>query len=58
MFYQHYLGNKKPSFLACYSEQVYTNIFESSKNNDFFRTDKSALAGSLKFSEISGRWFL
>ena len=44
MFWQHYLENKKPAFLACISEQVYSAILESSKNKDLFST----LAGSLK----------
>ena len=37
LFWQHYLGNKKPTFLACYSEHVYANILESSKNNNLFQ---------------------
>ena len=37
MFYYHYLGNKKPTFLACNSEQVYAAVLESSKNNDHFQ---------------------
>ena len=36
MFYQHYLGNNKPTFLACNPEQVYAAILEFSKNNDLF----------------------
>ena len=28
MFYQHCLGNNKPTFLACNSEQVYAAILE------------------------------
>ena len=32
MFYQHYLGNNKPTFLACNPEQVYAAILEFSKN--------------------------
>ena len=55
---QNYLGNKKPTFLACSLEQVYAAILEFSElPNDiltiFFRTSKPALAGFLKFSEIS-----
>ena len=38
MFEQHYLGNKKPSFLACNTEQVYAATLESSKINDLFQT--------------------
>ena len=37
MFWQHYLENKKPTFLACNPEQVYAVILESSKNNDLFQ---------------------
>ena len=37
MFYHHYLGNKKPTFLACHTEQVYAAILESSKINDLFQ---------------------
>ena len=37
MFWQRYLGNKKPTFLACKTEQVYASISESSKINDLFR---------------------
>ena len=37
MFQQHYLGNKKPTFLACNPEQVYATILEFSKNNDLFQ---------------------
>ena len=36
MFWQHYLENKKPIFLACIPEQVYAAILEFSKNKDFF----------------------
>ena len=49
LFWQHYLGNKKPTFLACIPEQVYATILESSKITIFFRTAKFTLAGSLKF---------
>ena len=35
MFY-HYLGNKKPTFLACNLEQAYAIILEFSRNNDLF----------------------
>ena len=37
MFQQHYLGNKKPTFLACHPEQFYATILEFSKNNDHFQ---------------------
>ena len=37
MFWQHYLGNKKPTFLALNPKQVYAAILESSKNNELFR---------------------
>ena len=36
MFYQHYLGNNKPTFLACNPKQVYAAILKFSKNNDLF----------------------
>ena len=36
-FKQHYLGNKKPIFLACNTEQVYAAILESSEINDLFQ---------------------
>ena len=49
MFWQHYLGNKKPTFLACIPEQDYAAILESSKITIFFRTANPTLAGSLKF---------
>ena len=59
MFWQHYLGNKKPTIPTCNTEQVYAAILESSKINDlFFRTAKSTVAGSLKLPEISLAWFL
>ena len=34
MFWQRYLENKKPTFLACIPQQDYAAILESSKNND------------------------
>ena len=37
MFYQHYLGNNKPTFFACNPEQVYAAILEFSKNNDLLQ---------------------
>ena len=37
MFWQHYLGNKKPTFPACNTEQVYAAILKSSKNKDLFQ---------------------
>ena len=37
MFYQHYLGIKKPTFLACNTEQVHAAILESSKISDLFQ---------------------
>ena len=37
MFQHHYLGNKKPTFVACNIEQVYTAILESSKINDLLQ---------------------
>ena len=37
MFYPHYLENKKPTFLACNTDQVHAAILESSKINDLFQ---------------------
>ena len=37
MFQQHYLGNKKPTFLACNNEQIYAAILESSKIKDLLQ---------------------
>ena len=37
MFQQHYLGNKKRTFLTCNPEHVYAAILESSKNKDLFQ---------------------
>ena len=34
MFWQRYLENKKPTFLACIPQKDYAAILESSKNND------------------------
>ena len=36
----HYLGNKKPAFLACNSEHIYAAILESSKKNDPFQNSQ------------------
>ena len=58
MSWQHYLGNKKPTFLACNTVSVDAAISESSKINDLFRTAKSTPTRSLKFPEISLTWFL
>ena len=33
----HYLGNKKSTFLACNTEDVYAAILEFTKNNDLFQ---------------------
>ena len=49
MFWEHYLENKKPIFLACIPEQVYGGILESLKSNDLFQNRQSKFAGSLKF---------
>ena len=38
MSQQHYLGNKKPTFLACNPEQVYAVIWNFQKITIFFRT--------------------
>ena len=53
MFYQHYLGNKKPTFLACNPEQVYAAILEFQKITIFFRTAKSTLTKFLMFHGFS-----
>ena len=37
MSWQHYLGNKKPTFLACNTVSVGAAISESSKINDLFQ---------------------
>ena len=37
MFQQHYLGNKKPTFLACNTEQIHAAILESSKIKDLLQ---------------------
>ena len=37
MFQQHYLENKKTSFLACNTKQLYAAILESSKIYDLFQ---------------------
>ena len=54
MFWQHYLENKKPTFLACIPKQVYAAILESSKNNDFLSEPPKPLSMDL---EISLAWF-
>ena len=50
MFQQHYLGNKKPTFLACNPEQVYVAILESSKNNDLFQNRQTCSRQILEIS--------
>ena len=57
MFQKHYIGNKKSTFLACNSEQLYAVILETSKKTIFYQTAKSTLIGSLKFPKISFTWF-
>ena len=50
LFWQHYLENKKPTFLAFIPEQVYDAILESSKtNHDLSKTAKPTFTASLKF---------
>ena len=51
MFYQRYLGNKKPAFLACNPEQVYDAILESSENNDLFQNHQIYSCRILKTSQ-------
>ena len=58
MFYQHYLGNKKPTFLARNPEQVYAAILEPSKNNELFQNRQVYPRRILEISEISLTWFL
>ena len=49
MFWEQYLENKKPTFLACIPEQVCAAILEIfQKLTVFFRTAKPTFAGSLK----------
>ena len=43
MFEQHYLGNKKPTFLACNTEEVHVAILNLQKLTIFFRTTRSTL---------------
>ena len=50
MFWQHFLGNKKPTFLPCNPEQVYATILEFSENNDLFQNRQTY---SRRFLEIS-----
>ena len=50
MFQQHYLGNKKPTFLTCNPGQVYAAILKFSKNNDLFQ---NCQAYSCRILEIS-----
>ena len=52
MFKQHYLANKKPTFLVCNPEHGYGAILEFSKNNDLFNTKehiKSVICGATVF---------
>ena len=58
IFQQHYLGNKKSTFLACNTNQVYAAILEFPKIMIFFRTAKPTLARFLKYPEISLICFL
>ena len=58
MFQQHYLGNKKPTFLACNTEQVYAAILESSKINDLFQNRQIYSRRIFEISKISLTWFL
>ena len=37
MFWEHYLGNKEPTSLACNPVQVFATILESPKNNNLFQ---------------------
>ena len=53
MFYQHYLANKKPTFLACNTEQVHAAILESSKINDLLQNRQIY---SRRIFEISGNF--
>ena len=49
MFWQHYIENKKHTFLVCIPKQVYAAILEYSENNDLFQNHQSYFPGSLKF---------
>ena len=55
ILWQHYLENKKPTFLACIPKQIYAAILESSKNNDLFQNHQNYFRCILK---ISIAWFL
>ena len=50
MSYQHYLGNIKPTFVACNSEQGYAAILESLKNNDLFQNRQTYSCQILEIS--------
>ena len=50
IFWQHYLGDKKQTFLACNSKQVYATFLESSKINSLFQNRQIY---SCRISEIS-----
>ena len=41
MFWQHYLENKKPTFLAYIAKQVHAAILEPLKNNNFFQNHQT-----------------
>ena len=56
MFYQHYLGNNKPTFFACNPEQVYAAILEFSKNNDLFQNSRRILEISRNFLDMVSVW--
>ena len=49
MFWQHFLENKKVTFLARIPEQVYTAFLGSLKYKIFFRTANPTFPGPLKF---------
>ena len=49
---QHYLENKKPTFLECIPKQIYAAIFESSR-----KKFQSRQMYSCRILEISLAWF-
>ena len=49
MFWQHYLENKKPTFLACIPNKFMLPLWNHQKITVFFRAAKSTLTESSKF---------
>ena len=55
MFLQHYLENKKSTFLACILKQVYAAILESWKNYDSFQNRQTYSRRILEIDMVSVR---